>query len=468
MKALKTIKFLSLSVTLLSIAVTFSSVKAQEYDDMYFNKSDRKSVKVEKATVLSGDNNNNSATYKEISKSTETYSAKNVNPEYIARYKSTEANEVSDQMVAKNDSYSSDDYFVEGYDKEEYVSDPDKNAIDYAALNKRDQMSYSNQSRSMSSPSWRFSPYMSMGFGSPYGGGYGYDPFMRGYGSGMTIGLGMSYGFGYSPSMSYNIGMSYGSGYNPWGGWGGYPGYYNPYRMSSFYDPFGSMYGYNPYNSFGYSPYYGGGFGCSPYYGGYGSTSILTSNSGSEYYNGRNMQYKPRTVRTSAVQNSARTSSENVRTASSDSKIRVPARTVSASNGRVSKDYSKVQNEYYNTARRSSSSARRISSSTSNTNRNSYSRSSASASRYSSSINNNKPSRSSNYSTNSNRSSSYSGKSSGTSRSSYSSPSRSSSSYSSGSSGSRSSSFSSGSSSRSSSSSSGSRSSGSSRSGGRQ
>ena len=71
MKALKTIKFLSLSVTLLSIAVTFSSVKAQEYDDMYFSKSDRKSVKVEKATVLSGDTKSNSANYKEISKSTE-------------------------------------------------------------------------------------------------------------------------------------------------------------------------------------------------------------------------------------------------------------------------------------------------------------------------------------------------------------------------------------------------------------
>lgn len=472
MKAFKSIKLLTLLISLLSITVIFSSVNAQEYDDMYFSKSDRKTVKVDKAAVLSNnDKNNSSASYKEITKSTETYSAKNVNPEYIARYKSTESNEVNEQTVQKNDSYNSKDYFVEGYDNYDYISDSKKGEIDYAALNKRDQMSAkSNYNRPFSSPSWRFSPYMSMGYGYPSYGRYGYDPFMMGYGSGLTMGIGFGSGFGYSPSMSYSLGMSFGTGYNPWGGFGGYPGYYSPYGMSGFYDPWGSMYGYNPYRRYGYSPYYGGGYG----YGGYCPTFVASSysnNYGSESLNGRNIQYKPRTTRTSATSRVIKTNTENLRVSSSDAKIRVPSRTItsSASNGRISRDYSKVQNEYYSKSRRSSSSAQRIS--TSDNSRKSYGRSSSSASRYASSINNNKPSRTSNYSSGSNRNSSLSGYSSGTSRrsssSSYSTPSRSSSSFSrssAGSSGSRSSSYSSGSSSRSSSSS-GTRSSSSSRSG---
>ncbi|MCK5699970.1 MAG: hypothetical protein KAI29_02420, partial [Cyclobacteriaceae bacterium] len=142
MKALKSIKFLTLLISLLSITVIYSSVNAQEYDDMYFSKSDRKTVKVDKTAVISNNNKNNTnANYKEITKSTETFSAKNVNPEYIARYKSTESNQAKEQTAQENDSYSSKDYFVEGYDNYDYISDSKKGEIDYAALNKRDQMS---------------------------------------------------------------------------------------------------------------------------------------------------------------------------------------------------------------------------------------------------------------------------------------------------------------------------------------
>lgn len=468
MKALKSIKFLSLSISLLSLTVFYSSVYAQEYDDMYFSKSDRKTVKVEKTTVLSKENkNHNNTNYKTISETTETYSAKNVNPEYIARYKSSESNETNDQSVNNDDSYSSQDYFVEGYDKDQYVSDSKKEEIDYAALNKRDQMSYSNYSRSNSSPSWRFSPYMSMGYGgySGYGGygRYGYDPFMMGHGSGMTMGIGFGFGsgFGYSPSMSYNIGMSWGTGYNPWGGYGN-PGYYNPYRRG-FYDPWGPSYGYSGFGG------YGGGYCPSYSLASYGGSNVIVG--GSDYVNGRNIQNKARTTRSSSTARSTRTSSDKLRVVSADSKIRVPSRVsnASASNGRTSKDYSKVQNEYYSQARRNSSSTKRIS--TSNNSRNSFRRTSTgTATRYASSISNNKPSRSNGYSSGYSRStskssSSYSGNnSSGSrSRSSYSSPSKSNSSYSGSSSGSRSSSSSSGSSG----SSSGSRSSSPSRSSGR-
>jgi len=166
MKALKSIKNLSLVFGLMSLAVIFSSVKAQEYDDMYFNKSDRKTVKVEKNIAVSDNNKSSkSSDYKKITESTETYSSKNINPEYIARYKSTESNEINDKAIQKNTSYSSDDYFVEGYDQNSYVGDTNRNGIDYTALALRDQMSYSNHNRSYSSPSWRFSPYMSMGMG---------------------------------------------------------------------------------------------------------------------------------------------------------------------------------------------------------------------------------------------------------------------------------------------------------------
>lgn len=462
MKSIKSIKILSLSVGMLGMTVLYSAVNAQEYDDMYFNKSDRKTVKVEKPVVIP----ENSKDYKEIAESTEAYSAKNVNPEYIARYKSSESNQIEDQSAQNNESYSREDYFVEGYDDKDYTSDPNKNEIDYTALALRDKMSYSNYNRSFASPSWRFSPYMNMGFGNPFY-GYGYDPFMMG--SGLSMGIGYGFGSGFYPSMSYGMSMSWGTGYNPWG-WGGYyPGYYSPYGMGGFYDPWGPMYGYTPYSRFGYSPYYGR-------YGGLYPSVIVVNNSGSDYINGRKIEYKPRTTRSAATPRYSRTNTENVRVASNDTKVRIPNRTIStsASNGRVSRDYSKVQNEYYSRSRRSTSSAQRIS--TSNNVRNSYRRGSASTSRFNaSSINNNKPSRvssgSSQYNRSSNRSNAYSGYSSGTRRSSsssFSTPSRNSSGYSrssfsSGSSGSRSSSYSSGS--RSSSSYSGSRSSGSSRSG---
>lgn len=461
MKTLKLANFLTFSASFLSVMVVFSSVSAQEYDDMYFSKSDRKTVKVEKTN---DNKSTNTANYKEVTKSTDTYSAKNINPEYIARYKSTESNEVSEQQNKKDDTYSSQDYFVEDYDNTEYTGDPNQGKIDYAALNKRDQMSSpSNYNRSFSNPSWRFSPYAGMGFGYPsYGGGYGYDPYMMGYGSGMTMGYGS--GFGYSPSMAFNIGMSWGSGYNPWNRYSSY----SPYGMRGFNDPWGSMYGYNSFSRYGQSPYSNNGYGgfCPSYV----ATSYANNNGDT---NGRNIKYQPRTSRTSVNQKDLRNNnSENVRVSSSNAKIRVANRDISTStsNGRVSRDYSKVQNEYYNDARRTSSSTQRISSGNKSS-RTSSSRGLNSSSRYSSSINNNKPSRTSSYSSgNSSRSSSsYSSGSSGrSSSSSYSTPTRGSSSssgrssFSSGNSGSRSSSSSSGSSSSSS------RSSGGSSRGGRQ
>ena len=469
MKGFKLSKFFTLSLSLIYLSGVFSVVVAQEYDDMYFNKSDRKSVKVEKVVAVS--DKGITSDYKKITESTEAYSAKNVNPEYIARYKSTEA---SEQTSASEESYGNKDYFVEDYDKQSYVGDNDKNDIDYEALALRDKMSYSNYNRSYSSPSWRFSPYMSMGmgygaFGYPrYGyydpfmmGGY-YDPFMMGgYGPGMTMGIGMGYGYGFSPGMSYSIGMSWGSGF-------GYPGFYSPYGMGHYaYNPWNSMYGFN---SFGYGSMYG----CSPYmagrYGLYSSTIVYAYGSGSELYNGRRIEYKPRTTRSGSNVTTRRSNTENLRTSASNDRIRIPNRDVatSASNGRTRSELSRAQNEYYSRSRSSSSSAQRMTSARTSSNRSSYVRNSGSATK-ASSMYSNKPSRTSSGFTSGSRSytnrSSYSGNSSNSSNrsSSFSSPGRSNS-YSSGSS--RSSSFSSGGSRSSGSSYSGSSSSGSRSSGG--
>lgn len=430
MKANESIKFLSVVAGFLSLSIILNPVMAQEYDDMYFNKSDRKTVKSNKYNTLAVESKENStAKYNKVTESTDVYSSKNVNPEYIARYKSTEISELEEK------SYDSDDYFIEDYHKEQYGSDSLRNQINYAALNKRDQMSYSNYNRTNSSPSWGFSPYMNMSYGNPYC----YDPFMSGYGPSMGFGMGMGFGSGFYPSMSYNIGMSWGSGYNPYGGFYGYNPYSARYRgMNGFYDPWGPAYGYNPYRG-----------GYSPYYGGYGS-SIYILPGGSDIANTRKIEHKPRSVNRSSSysRTSANPRRESARVSNSSQKIRVPNRslsTTSSANGRVSRDYSRSQNEYYNSARRSSSSSSQRISSSSN-NRNTYRRSSSnSTSRYSSSMNANKPSRVSNSSYSNSRSSSYSGNNSRSG--SYASPSRSNSSsygsYSSGSSNSRSSSYSS-------------------------
>ncbi|MDZ7606364.1 MAG: hypothetical protein U5K79_12435 [Cyclobacteriaceae bacterium] len=430
MKTLKPINFaLSLTLGFYLSAFSFQAM-GQEYDDMYFTKSDRKTVKVEAKRTNSSEVS--APSYKEAVSTTESVSSKNINPEYIARYKETESDDES--------AYSNQDYFVEDYNKDSLNT----RQIDYAALNTRDQMSQSNQNRNYSYPSWGFSPFMSMGYGMGYGMpyGYGYDPFMMGYGPSYSMGFG--FGSGFYPSMSMSIGMAWGTGYNPWGGWGTYP-----------YSPYG-MYGYDPFAyGFGYPSYYGSRF--SPYsgFGMYGMNSFYGNNRPIYVINGseQNQMYKPRTNRSYADSKISRTNAtQNARISSTSSRVRVPESVTNSptDNNRVSsRDYSKTQNEYYNDARRNASSTSRITAAEST--RSSYLRNSSS-SQSSSTINENRPSRSTGFSN-------YSGQStSGTrSTSSYSSTgSRSSSSYSTPSSrgtssGSNNSSFSSGSSSRSSS-----------------
>ncbi|NJN28362.1 MAG: hypothetical protein HC819_21515 [Cyclobacteriaceae bacterium] len=153
MKALSKVKSITFSIILLmGLVLGFNVSHAQEYDDMYFQKSDRKTVKVE--NLSAANKSLNGAKYKEIAESTESYSSKNINPEYIARYQNNDSGEASED----NTSYNSQDYFVEDYN-DEYISNS-SNEIDYAALNRRDQMSTPYYKRSFANSSWGFNPYM--------------------------------------------------------------------------------------------------------------------------------------------------------------------------------------------------------------------------------------------------------------------------------------------------------------------
>lgn len=420
MKTLKSINFAS--IIFLGFFITGISFQAigQEYDDMYFTKSDRKTAKIE--TKKSTTSEVSAPTYKEATSTTESVSSKNINPEYIARYKESETSDES--------AYSDQDYFVENYNKDSLIT----RQIDYAALNKREQMSQSNQSRNYSYPSWGFSPYMSMGYGMPYG--YGYDPFMMGYGPSYSMGFG--FGSGFYPATSFSLSMMWGTGYNPWNSWGAYP-----------YSPYG-MYGYDPFYSYGYPSYYGYGSGFYSRYG-YGMYGMNSYYGISRPYYAvnvyeQNTLVKPRTSRSYADSKISRaTPTENARISSTSSRVKTAegvTNVPSSTNNRVSaKDYSRSQNEYYNEARRNASSTSRITASESS--RSSYLRSS-SPSQSTSAINSNRPTRSSGFSNYSNQSATGSRNVSGYS----SSGSRSSSSYSTpssrGSSGFNSSSFSSG------------------------
>jgi hypothetical protein len=205
------------------LSVFAGSVVAQEYDDMYFNKKDRakvKEAKVSEREVVLARNEKKAVSKVEESDETnptDSYSARNVNPEYTSRATSE---------TAQNDD---EDYFVNNY---QY-----RRQAEYSNFN-------NNFNNWYNSP-WYSSAYWGSGFNrwdswnNPYyGAGYGsyYDnwgsPFANPY-----------YRSGWSSSFSFFMGS----------GWGMNQGWGTPYGY------WGSSYSslYNPYYSSYYSPYYG-------------------------------------------------------------------------------------------------------------------------------------------------------------------------------------------------------------------
>jgi hypothetical protein len=186
----------------------FSGVFAQsvEYDDMYFNSEDRAALKSQKGVELAY----RTETKKKIADAdegneavnpTDSYSARNVNPEYTSRAQSQSAQ--SDE----------DDYFVNNYQ-----------------YNRNQLNNWNNNYNNWYNNSWYRSNYYGPGissWNSPY---YGYNswnsPWNDPYWS--YNGWSSSFSYFYGPSWNYGWGGSYNYWNRPYYGW-------DPYGAASWY-----------------------------------------------------------------------------------------------------------------------------------------------------------------------------------------------------------------------------------------
>jgi hypothetical protein len=210
-------------LSLVSFLFTFA-VSAQEIenDDMYFNSKDRAKLKALKGTEVSytaSIKNNRKEKEKvevedeEALNPTDSYSARNVNPEYEAR---------SNAQSAQSDN---EDYFVSNYHY--------NNASSYNNWNNNFNRWYSNP--------WYganyYDPYINS-WNSPYYGSY-YDqwgnPWRNPY-----------YRSGWSTSFSYYWGSSWDYGWGMGLGYGNMNPYYNSWAWNPYagYSPWGSYYGW--------------------------------------------------------------------------------------------------------------------------------------------------------------------------------------------------------------------------------
>lgn len=202
--------------SLLGISGAFAQV---EYDDMYFNSEDRVKLKAQTGTELAynaPDKSQKAWRKEENANPTDSYSARNVNPEYTARQQSETA-----QVDEEN-------YFVDNYQ-----------------YNRNQLNNWNNNYNNWYNSSWYRSNYYGPGintWNSPY---YGYNswnsPWYDPY---------WSYN-GWSSSFSYHFG-------NSWNyGWGGHYNYWNrPYygwrNPYSGWDPYMNMYAGSYWNSYRY------------------------------------------------------------------------------------------------------------------------------------------------------------------------------------------------------------------------
>jgi len=269
-------------LSLLAVSAAFvASAQVVEYDDMYFNAKDRAKVQASKPLTLK-----NISTVNEVAtpiNPTDSYSARNVNPEYISQSKVNPSGSVEESP-----------YFIPNYTptsvNQNLYSNPATNWNNY---NYGYASAYNN-------------PYFGMmpGFGSPYNNFYpsmygGYNP----------------YGFGfnniYNAGLNYSMSLGYGMGsYYPWGshamGWGGGSPFWNNY------------YGVNSFNNWGWNNFYS-----------HPNVVILNSDNLN-----RNVVYGKRASRSNDLNNVVNTNNRSTTTmVSTDSQGRVRG-----ANGRVSAD----------------------------------------------------------------------------------------------------------------------------------
>lgn len=280
------ISFLSLLAVSTAIA---ASAQVVEYDDMYFTSKDRVRVQASKPLTLK-----NITSEHEVATSinpTDSYSARNVNPEYISQSK-----------VNPSGSAAPAPYFIPDYTP---------TAINQNLNSSSSSWNNCNCASSFNNPYYGMMP----GYGNPYGSYYpsmssmyGYNPY--GYG-----GYNSFYNSGWSSMMSIGFGMG---SYYPYGGssWG------MGYGMG------GSLFNY------GYN-YYGGGYGYNSYY----PNNVVIINNDN---NNRNVAYGKRPSRSSDLNNTVNSSNRSATMVTTDTQGRVRG-----SNGRIAGDGSTGADAYY-------------------------------------------------------------------------------------------------------------------------
>lgn len=222
-------------VILLSIMSLFTigNVMAQEYDDMYFNKKDRTKLKAESKTAISFSDVKKKKLPEDESYAlnpTDSYSSRNVNPEYTSR---------ANSQIAQADN---EDYFVSSY----------RYGNSYSNWNNNFNNWYNNP--------WYTSAYWGprlSNWNSPY---YGYyDSWGSPWGN-------PYYNSGWNNSFYFGNSWSSGWGYGMNNGWG------------------------SPWSSFGMCPYWGSAsYAYSPYAGWYRAPTVVVvdRNSGGVVYGKR-------------------------------------------------------------------------------------------------------------------------------------------------------------------------------------
>lgn len=327
MNNLSSIRYLGVFAILglISCSTNYSAMRG-ESDDLYFMASDAK-VATEFAVQ-----NNNPENFKQLEGinaeeyDQENFSAKNVNPEYIAKYQNN--NDAVDEGTV---------YFDDAEGDTSQRQEGDINIY--------------NNFRGYSGPGnfnsgWNMDPWMmrSMymgGFGPMGMGGFGpmgmgglYDPFW-GSGFGFRPGLSMSLGMGFG--MGSRFGMGFGNPMMRYGGMGGF-------GMGGFYDPF-----YSPYMGYGY------GYGMNYY-----NRPIIVLPGGE---NQRQIVRGNRPSRSSSLATGNRTRANVATPGSTRSTARREAVSrntlTSTPNTRANSrsDFSRSQNDYYNSTARGSSAA---------------------------------------------------------------------------------------------------------------
>ena len=296
MNNLFTIRFMGAIAVLglASCSTNYSALKG-ESDDLYFMASDAK-VATEFAVQ-----NNNRENFKQLENinaeeyTPESFSARNVNPEYLAKYQSSQATPSEEGTV----------YFDE--------STGETLASEGGDINIYNNFRGNSGNRNFNSFSpWAMNPWMMnsmyMGGFSPWGMGM-YDPF---WGS----------GFGFRPgfNLSLNMGFGYGSRF-------GY-GFGNPWRYGygmGLYDPF-------------YSPYYGYGYG-------YGRPIIVVPGGENQRHIVRGARPSRGSLATSRGRDNVATPNNSRASARREAVSRTSTPTTRA-NSRS--DFSRSQNDYYN------------------------------------------------------------------------------------------------------------------------